>query len=149
MKNSILFMAVTVFMAVTIFTSCQSSAKKVENAQQNVKEEKGNVVEAKQELNQALKDSIQQFKKESAEKISDYDNSIAELKATIVKGKKETKAKYEKELAVLEQKNNDMKKKLDDYKEEGSDKWAIFKREFNHDMDELGKSLKGFTVKSK
>ncbi len=41
-----------------------------------------------------------------------------------------------------------MKKKMENYKEEGKDKWEIFKAEFSHDMDELGKAFKDLTVKN-
>ena len=40
-----------------------------------------------------------------------------------------------------------MKKRMDDYKADGKDKWEIFKAEFSHDMDDLGKSIKDFTAK--
>ena len=139
MKYTILILVVTVFMTGIILSSCQSSTKKVENA-------RNKVIEAELGLNQALKDSIQQYKKESEEKISYYEKSIAEFKAKIANRKKEDKAIYEKKLAMLEQKNTELKKILSDYKDEGQDKWTSFKNEFNHDMDELGKAFKDLTV---
>ncbi len=39
-----------------------------------------------------------------------------------------------------------MKIKLADYKEDGTEKWQIFKTEFKSDMDELGKAFADFTV---
>lgn len=42
-----------------------------------------------------------------------------------------------------------MKKKLESYNEQGKEKWEIFKKNFSHDMDELGKSFKDLTTKSK
>ena len=83
------------------------------------------------------------------EKISSYEKSIGELKARIVKETKEDIAKYEKTLADLEQKASEIKKKVHEYKEEGKDKWAAYNDKFNHDLDELGKALKNFMVKSK
>ena len=41
-----------------------------------------------------------------------------------------------------------MKKRLEEYKDEGQEKWTSFKSEFNHDMDELGKAFKDLTVKN-
>jgi len=38
---------------------------------------------------------------------------------------------------------------LDSYKNDADSDWQSFKREFNHDMDELGHSLKDFTVDNK
>jgi uncharacterized protein (DUF3084 family) len=145
MKKTILTLAIIVFMAGTISTSFgREPDKKSEKAREDLKE-------AKKDLKEAQKDSVteyQKFKKETEVKIASYDKSIADFKVKIAKQKKVNKAKYEKNLAVLEQKNSDLKKKLADYKEEGQDKWISFKKEFNHDMNELGKSLKDFTVKN-
>jgi predicted RNase H-like nuclease (RuvC/YqgF family) len=148
MKVTISILALATLMAGAMLTSCQSSAKKAENARDNLQEAKDNVIEAKQELNQALNDSIQQFKKDSKEKISNNEKIIAEFKARIAKSEKATKVKYEKTVAELEQKNNDLKKKLENYMDEGQDKWTSFKSEFNHDIDELGLALKDLTVKN-
>ncbi len=38
--------------------------------------------------------------------------------------------------------------KMNDYKANGKENWEIFKKEFNHDMDELGKAFKDLTVKN-
>ncbi|MGA3014002.1 MAG: hypothetical protein ABSD71_08200 [Bacteroidales bacterium] len=83
------------------------------------------------------------------EKISDYEKTIGELKAKIAKETKENIAKYEKTLTDLEQKAGEIKKKVHEYKVEGKDKWASYSVKFTHDLDELGKALKNFTVKSK
>ena len=83
------------------------------------------------------------------EKINSYEKSIGEFKARIAKETKENIAKYEKTLADLEQKASEIKRKVHEYKEEGKDKWAAYNDKFNHDLDELGKALKNFMVKSK
>lgn len=134
-------MAIMVSMVFTMFIGCQSSSKKVENAQENV-------VKANEELNQALKDSIQQYRITTQEKLIANEKQLAEYKAKIAIQKKENKAKYEEELAKLVQKNNDLKIKLENYNEENEVKWEAFKTEFNRDMDELGKAFKDLTVKN-
>lgn len=136
-------------MAGTMFTGCQSSSTKVENAQDKVQEAKDKVIEAKQELNQTIKDSIQQFKKESQEQINANEKSIAEFKVKIAKERKENRAEYERQLTLLEQKNNQMKKDLEEFREDQKDKWDAFRFKFKHDMAELGKAFKNFTVKNK
>ena len=142
MKKIILLSVVTVFMAGSMFMSCQSSSEKVNKAKEDV-------VQAKQELNQAIKDSIVQFKKESNQKIGANEKMIGELKAKLVTGKKEMKATYEKSLAALEQKNNLLKKKLNDFNDDEIDKWNSFKTEFSGDMNDLGTALKNFVVDDK
>ena len=51
------------------------------------------------------------------------------------------KAKYTREVAVLEKNNRDLKKKLDDYRDEGEGKWVEFKTNFNRDMESIGKTM--------
>ena len=135
-------LSLAIIVAGVVFTSCQSTDKKVENAKENV-------VEAKQELNQIVKDSIQQFRTESAQKIADHEKSLTQFKARIAKEKKENRAEYQKKLTELEQKNSDLKKRLDDFKEESQEKWDTFKSTYNRDMDELGESFKKLTTKDR
>ena len=143
MKKSILVLATFTLMAGAIMTSCNMPAQKVENAQDKVTEANQDLDEANQEY---LAD-IENYRKETAEKISANNTSIAAFKASIENEKMEAKADYNNKIMELEQKNSDMKKKLDDYKTEGKEKWEIFKTEFSHDMDELGKAFSDFTVK--
>ena len=151
MKKSILSLAVCTFITGAIITSCNTSSEKVENSQNNVQEAKKNVEEANNDLDKAnqeyLKD-IENYRKEIADKIAANDQSITELKTRIKHEKKEAKADYKKTIDKLEQKNSDMKKKLDDYKADGKEKWELFKTDFNKGMDEIGKSLKDLTAKN-
>lgn len=149
MKKTIFTLAVASFMFVMILGGCQSSEKKVENAQDKVQDAENNLKEANQALNMAIRDSIRLFKSESETTISTYEKNIADIKIKIAKANKENRAAYEKNLATLEQKNTEMKRKIEAFREDENAKWASFRREFNHDMDELGKALKDFTIKNK
>jgi rubrerythrin len=150
MKKTILTFAVTLLMAGSILTSYgQEPDRKSEKARENLKEAKQDEIAAKKDLKEAQKDSAseyQQFKIDENKKIQSNDKNIADFKVRIAKKKKENRAQYEKKLSVLEQKNTDLKKRLNDFKDNGKDNWASFKREFNHDMEQLGKSLKNFTI---
>jgi chromosome segregation ATPase len=148
MRKNILNISVGIFMAGTFFISCQSSAKKVENAENKLQDAKENVVDAKKKLNQALADSIQNFRKISEERILANENKYAELRSKIASEKKEKRAKYETKLAKLEQTNRDLKQKLANYKEEQKDKWEIFKSGYNRDMNELDNEFKSLKVKN-
>ena len=148
MKKHILSLAIITIVAGTAFTACQSSGEKVENAQEDVQKAENKVADARQELNEATSDSIAEYKRDTREKIAAHEKSIAEFKARIANDKKENKAKYDKKIADLEQKDTDLKKKLDDFKADGKDQWEKFKTEFNHDLDEFGKSVKNLSVKN-
>ncbi len=92
--------------------------------------------------------NYEQFKIEAEKIIIAQEKNITEFKARMASEKKEINADYDKKLVELENKNNDLKKKLADYKDDGQDKWISFKNEFNHDMDELGKAFKDLTVEN-
>ena len=144
MKKSILALAACTFIAGAILTSCNTPAEKVENAQENV-------IQANKDLDQAnqvyLAD-IENYRLETAKRIAANEQAIAEFNAGIEHEKKAVRAEHKKKIAELEQKNREMKKKLADYKAEGKEKWEIFKAEFSHDMDNLGKAFKNITVKN-
>jgi F0F1-type ATP synthase membrane subunit b/b' len=144
MKKSILAIVASFFVAGAILTSCNTSAEKVENAQNNVKEANKDLDKANQEY---LED-VENYRKETASKISANYQSIVDFNAKIEHETKKVKANYKKKITELEQKNTDMKKKMDDYKIEGKENWEKFKAEFSHDMDELGKAFKDLTVKN-
>jgi Na+-transporting methylmalonyl-CoA/oxaloacetate decarboxylase gamma subunit len=144
MKKTIIFLVILLLMTGTMLTSCQSSSKKVENAEDKVQEAKDKVVDAQQELNQAIKDSIQQFKKESKEKIIANEKSITEFKVRITKEKNENRVRDERKLAELEQQNKEMKQRLADFNGERQDQWDSFRYKFNHDMEEHERAFRDF-----
>lgn len=91
MRKAIIVLASSVFFVAAIITTtaCQSSAKKVENAQVNLSDAKGDVVLAKQELMLALQDSIQQFRIESERAINNNEKDIFELNAKMAEKKQQ------------------------------------------------------------
>ena len=103
---------------------------------------------ANQELNQALKDSIQDFRKKTEEQLIANEKSLALYKEKIAKENKEYKAEYEKEWAKLNEKNKEMKARLENYNEEKDGNWEKFKTEFNSDMKDLGNAFKNLTIKN-
>ncbi len=132
---------------------CQSPAEKVDNA-------KANVAEAKEDLKEVVKDANAQmvktaneeewrlFKNETELKIKDTENQIAQLKAKMKSSGRTMDAVYSKQIENLEVKIVNMKERVSSYEKTQSD-WESFKREFNHDMDELGKALNDLTVNNK
>lgn len=81
------------------------------------------------------------YKKEQEEKIKKNEERIAELKKAKASTNKTIDDIYNKQIDKLQQKNTELRTKIVTYKYDKS-KWKQFKREFNHDMDELGKALK-------
>lgn len=139
MKKSILTLTASVFIAGAILTSCNASAEKAENTENKVAETI--------KVNEEYIMDIENYRVATAGKIEANNQNIAEFKARIEQQKKEARADYKKKVAELEQKNTDMKKKMDDYKADGKEKWETFKAEFNLEMDVLSESFKDLTAK--
>jgi len=153
MKKIIFIITVIMFSTATLFTSCKSSTKEEEEAREKVQEEQEDVQEAKEDLNevkrQANAEEWQNFKDEMNAAIAKNDAKIEELKQKIKNTGKEANAEYDKKVDALKEKNENLKIKMDAYKNDVNSDWQSFKREFNHDMDELGNALNDFTVNNK
>jgi hypothetical protein len=144
MKKNAITLSAVLFIASSSLTNCNTSNTKVEDA-------KKDVIEAEKDLdiaNEVYQNEIENYRKETLTKISDNDKIIADYKLKIKDEKKDVKLANEKKIAELEQKNIELKQKMNDYKANGKENWEIFKKEFNHDMDELGKAFKDLTVKN-
>ncbi len=142
MKKALITLSTAIYIVGAILTSCNTPTNKVEDAKEKVSE-------AKKDLDQATEEyqiEIENYRKETAIKISENNKTIADFKVKIEHEKKDVKAEYEKKIIQLEQKNKELKQKMDNYKAEGKEKWETFKTEFNHDMEELGKAFKDLTV---
>jgi len=144
MKKIILILAGCTMMTGALLTSCNTSSNKVDDAQEAL-------IKSKQDLEMARKEFLADmatFRKETATRIAANDQRIAELKTNINNERKEARAGYKKKIAALEQKNREMKMKMDEYNEEGNENWERFKTEFNHDMDALGQAFKDIGVRN-
>jgi phosphoenolpyruvate-protein kinase (PTS system EI component) len=142
MKKSILTLATITCLASGLLTSCNTPAEKVADAQNTVDA-------ANQDLDQANREylaDVETYRKEASEKIAANEKSIAEFNARMANEKSEAKAAYQEKINAIEQKNSDMKKKMDEYKAEGKDQWEKFKLEFSRDMDELGNAFKNLVT---
>ena len=110
MKKLILSLVAVTFLAGTVSTAFgQVPDKQSVKARENLKEEKKDVVEAKQDLKVALKDSTADYQlltKESAIKFASNEKTIEELRATITKGNSKEMINDQKKVNLLELKNN-------------------------------------------
>lgn len=153
MKKIIFTLAVTAFMTVTILVSCKPSTNEEMALEDRVEEAKEDVREAKDSLAVARKEATAEewntFKSQTDSVINYNEARIAELKLKMKKTGKSIDAKYKENIDILEQKNRDLKAKTATYKNDRSADWQSFKREFNHDMDEIGQALKDLTVDNK
>lgn len=115
-------------------------------------QENKKAAEARQELSEAIKDSAADYKnfvKDAKQKISANESQIEKLKAKKTRDSKEIRVKYNKQVIALEQKNNELKKRIDGSATTKTSMWSSFKREFSNDMEELGQAIKNLGVDNK
>jgi len=123
-------------------SNCDSLTKNLEDAQDKMTDARKNVKTAKQELNHALEDSIKKF--ENKNKIENKIKKGLKSQFTAVLNNKEFKVIYEKKLIELERIKNDMKKKLEEYKSDGTETWDLLKHELAYDLEEIEKAVRSF-----
>ena len=127
MKKSYMPLVLSFFLITILLISCASPSEKVENAKEDV-------VDANNKLDTAIKNyqaDINAYKTETASKIAANELAIKNFNSKIENEKKELRAKYLSKIEVLEKKNRDLKNKLDNYQDDGNDKWRTFKAEFD------------------
>ena len=144
MKKSIFTLAaMSLLMTGAIFTSCNSAAQKEENATNT---EQQDVITDEQVV--ATAEEWQEFKTDAEAKIKRNEIRIEELTVQMNKPGQVFDDLYKNRILELEQQNRDLQNRIDAYDKSHTD-WQKFKREFNHDMDELGDALKNITVNNK
>jgi hypothetical protein len=128
MKKILLSLAI----AGTALTSCQPSEKKLEKDQENI-----------QDAQQKFAQDWAKYKQDQDEKIRENEVEINNYRDKIRDAKESERVTLEKRTNDLDEKNKALRARINDYdKDRRQDKWEEFKREFDHDMDELGNSLR-------
>jgi chromosome segregation ATPase len=140
MKNlsNLMHLSFTLLLA-TLFMCCQSPSEKVENAEEDVDEAKEDLREAQQDA--ATEQEWAMFKSENEIIIKYNEDRINELKAKKRKTSNSAADKaYAERIDALEQRNRELKNRIDNYETNRSD-WEAFKREFKHDMDAIAEGF--------
>lgn len=153
MKKILFTLAITTFMAGTVLVGCQNTSKKEEAAKDNVEEARDNLDDAKEELSDvraaATEKEWNDFKDSTNSTIKQNEIRIAEMKIKMKRTGKSIDEIYAKQIEELEQKNKNIKLKVQEYKNDTNSDWESFKEEYNRDMDELGAAMKNMTVDNK
>lgn len=139
MKKTILIMAVCTLMTTTISTSFGQNPIK-DSVKTNMKI---------QETQKDAGSDFQKFKKDSELSIKNIDNIIGDLKVVFYQSKIKNKIAFQDNLNLLEEKNDNMGKKLEDYKESDQSTLTSFKIEIKQGLVDIAKTLKTFEADNK
>lgn len=153
MKKTLITFVAIMLVTVTIFTSCQSSAQKEKVAEENLQGAQKDLEKAQDNADEdaaktAKAEDWRIFKLDAEAKIKANEIRIAGIREKMKTSGKAPDAIYQTKIDLLEQQNKNMTARIEAYTKTQSD-WEEFKREFNHDMDQLGEALKDITVNNK
>jgi hypothetical protein len=141
MKTKLIYkVLLTVLVSITI-SSCNKSPKAKEEVLIDAKQD---VETAKEDLNEATSDSIVEFNKYKSSiqiKLTENEKVISDLKSKIKDKDRKTQTLYYKQLENLQLRNAELKLKIETYKQGPTQKWELFKVDFNNELDKLGKSI--------
>lgn len=140
MKTKYFFLAVIILIAGAVFTGCENNR---DNAKDNVEKANQDMIDAQVQFEKEW----QQFKSDAETKINDNQKNISDFKAAMKETSTKFKAKYENDVLTLEQKNIELRKKLNEYKYERKDDWEIFKTDFNREMESVSNAVKDIFAK--
>ncbi len=137
MRKSILVLAFTVG---TILVSCHTPAITTDNTQSTGTD----TSKVSNKSTQAYIADIDKYRVQIADSVDVNEQCISTCIAKISKNDRETRERYKKRIDALEQKNSNMKRDMEEYQADGKEKWEKFKTDFNHNMSDLGKSIRHF-----
>ena len=140
-KRKLLTLAATAVMSISAIAAFAQEDK----ARKDAAEAEKSIVEGKSNLRQVKLDSAadyNMFKTAAEMKINNNKKEITTLKARKSNDTKEVKRQYDQKVTTLETRNDELQSKIDASGTTETSEWTSFKREFNHDMDELGKAFK-------
>ncbi|MEL1247779.1 hypothetical protein [Flavobacterium helocola] len=149
MKTFIIKTILTTSIIGLFMTSCNNSPTAKE---EDVKEATQDLIDAEADLDQAEYDSISDFNtfKESIQlKLVENQNVIDDLKLKITSKGKVERDIDEVEINKLEKRNTDLRLKIENYEQGPAQKWALFKVDFNNELDDLGKSISEMADRNK
>lgn len=141
MKTQIIFNGLLAIIVSLSISSCNNSPKAKEADLNNAKQD---VENAKEDLDEATIDSVYAFNKYKSSiqiKLVENEKIITDLKANIKDKDRKTQTLYYQQLVNLQIKNTELKLKIENYKQGPTQKWELFKVDFNNELDNLGKSI--------
>lgn len=147
-KKSIFILAVSTFMVGMLGTSCKSNTEKEADAAVEATNEAKQDEMIDEKISKNDQAEWENYKNETEAKIKANEQLISDLRLEIKNSNKKYDDAYLKNIDLIEKRNADLRIKINGYQNIESD-WDSFKTEFNHDLDELGKSINDLNVDNK
>jgi hypothetical protein len=121
-----------------LVTSCESAASKKKAEEAKIEEAEDAIDEMNNDAaDEVANDEWTTFKNEWQQMIDNNDKRIAEIRSNMSQSGKVIDDIRSKRIAELEQRNRDLRARLDGFDRNKSN-WEQFKSEFQRDMDAIG-----------
>lgn len=151
--TSVITLAMFLNFSGMILLSCQSTKEKEDDAKENVQEARHELADVKEDIRADSAKAVKEeewkiFRNDAEARIRSNEIRIAALKRKMEKPGNKMDAQYPESILNLEKKNKALTERMDAF-EKNQSNWEEFKREYSHDMDELGAALKDFRVNNK
>ncbi len=146
-KSLVKFIA-TGFCLAILLVACQKPEAKVENAKEKIADANQDLKEAKREARAEWQENWLKFKRDNDEEIASNERRILELRKDVKDVDARYRGKYNTRIDELEHRNNDLRDRVNNYKDAGDERWEEFKKDMKRDMDDLRSSLKNVTIKN-
>jgi predicted RNase H-like nuclease (RuvC/YqgF family) len=128
-----------------VLMNCSPKTQKANSTSVKSTQSEADVIKSQEEY----RADVEKFRAETHARIAQNKIEIDDLKSKFSEEDKESNKELKAEIEVIEQKNELLKKKLNEYNTTNKEKWASFKEEVNHDMSAIGLALKDLTVRNK
>lgn len=145
MKNKFLVLSASAFIAGAILTGCNSPTEKVQKAEEQVDQANKELEQAKKDLEEYRADSAR-YMEIAARQIAANQQRIAQLREELSKPGKKAQETISEQIDELEKRNNEIREKVAAYRYVRKEQWESFKKELDHDINELGDALRDFTI---
>jgi len=139
--NFVKFIATGVCLALLLI-ACQKPREKSGIATENFANVNQGGQEASREVRPAWQEAYLKFKRKNDADIAENERRIVELRKDVGKANTRFRASYTVRIDELERRNNELRDRTDNYRDEGEAKWVAFKYGSKRDMDNLKLLLK-------
>lgn len=144
--NTVTYIATGVCLALLLI-ACQKPAEKSGIATENNGKVNQSVQGASSEVRPAWQEAYLKFKRKNDVDIAENEQRIIELRKAVRKANTRFRASYSVRIDELERRNNELRDRTDNYRDEGDAKWAAFKHGSKRDMDKLKSLLKKTVIR--
>jgi len=131
-----------------LLAACQQPGQKVADAKDKVAAATQDLKEARRDAGAVWQEAWLKFKRDNDEIIAANERRILELRKEVTAVDARFRATYTARINEFETRNNELRDRVNNVKDEGNARWETFKSDTKHDLEDLTSSLKSITIRN-